>query len=126
MKSCLIVDDSSVIRRIVRENLEGLGFECREAENGAQAQDACAQMMPQLVMLDWNMPVMTGIEFLRKLRAMDKGKDPIVVFCTTENDMDHIQQALAAGANDFIMKPFDAEILRSKLEQNKLFGEEVL
>lgn len=120
MRTCLIVDDSVVIRKIVSQNLEGFGFSCREAENGALACDACAKEMPELIMLDWNMPVMTGIEFLRALRAMDGGETPIVIFCTTENDMEHIQQALDAGVNDFIMKPFDSEILRTKLEQNGL------
>lgn len=120
MKSCLIVDDSAVIRRIIRENLESFGFQCREAEDGSKAKDACAMEMPKLIMLDWNMPVMTGIEFLHELRKMPGGDAPVVIFCTTENDMDHIQQALAGGANDFIMKPFDTEIMRGKLEQNKL------
>lgn len=120
MKTCLIVDDSAVIRKIVRQNLESFGFSCREAENGAIARDACAEEMPALVMLDWNMPVMTGIEFLRALRAMENGGTPVVIFCTTENDMEHIQQALDAGVNDFIMKPFDTEIMRTKLEQNGL------
>ena len=120
MKSCLIVDDSAVIRKIIRQNLEAFGFDCREAENGQVAADLCLDTLPSLVMLDWNMPVMTGIEFLRRLRGMDQGADPIVIFCTTENDMHHIQQALAAGANDFIMKPFDQEILRGKLMQNNL------
>lgn len=120
MKTCLIVDDSAVIRKIVRQNLESFGFSCREAENGAIACNACAEEMPALVMLDWNMPVMTGIEFLRTLRAMENGGTPVVIFCTTENDMEHIQQALDAGVNDFIMKPFDTEIMRTKLEQNGL------
>lgn len=122
MKSCLIVDDSVVIRRIIRENLESFDFECREAENGALAKEACEESMPHLVLLDWNMPIMTGIDFLISLRAMEGGGEPIVIFCTTENDMDHIQRALAAGANDFIMKPFDADIMRGKLEQNNLLG----
>lgn len=120
MKTCLIVDDSAVIRKIVRQNLESFGFSCREAENGAVACESCSEAMPELIMLDWNMPVMTGIEFLRTLRAMESGDSPVVIFCTTENDMEHIQQALEAGVNDFIMKPFDTEIMRTKLEQNGL------
>lgn len=120
MKTCLIVDDSGVIRKIIRNVMEKLGFACTEAEDGKVAYDKCAASMPGLVMLDWNMPVMDGLEFLKKLRAMPSGQDPVVIFCTTENDMAHIQLAMEAGANDFIMKPFDNEILRSKLVQNGL------
>lgn len=120
MRSCLIVDDSAVIRKIIRANLESLGFTCKEAENGAIAKSFCEAESPELILLDWNMPVMTGIEFLKSLRQMKNGQAPVVIFCTTENDMEHIQQALDAGANDFIMKPFDREIVRSKLEQNSL------
>lgn len=119
-RTCLIVDDSPVIRKIVRQNMESFGFHCSEAENGAAAQSFCEKNTPTLIMLDWNMPVMTGIDFLRALRAMNNGKKPIVFFCTTENDMSHITMALEAGAQDFIMKPFDREILGSKLEQNNL------
>ena len=120
MKTCLIVDDSTVIRKIVRNTLEGLGFSCSEAENGEIAGNMCKEEMPDLILLDWNMPVMTGIEFLKALRNSPGGNDPAVIFCTTENDMEHIQQALEAGANDFIMKPFDSEIMRLKLEQNNI------
>jgi two-component system chemotaxis response regulator CheY len=123
MKTCLIVDDSAVIRKIVRQLLETSGFSCREAEDGQKACEACALEMPQLVMLDWNMPVMNGLEFLQALRKMDDGGAPTVIFCTTENDMDHITLALEAGANDFIMKPFDKEIVTSKLVQNGLVEE---
>ena len=73
--------------------------------------------MPDVILLDWNMPVMNGIDFLRKLRQMAGGDGPVVVFCTTENDMAHVQEALAAGANEYIMKPFDSDIISSKLEQ---------
>lgn len=120
MKTCLIVDDSAVIRKIVRKSLEDLHFACNEAEHGEVARNLCRQEMPELVLLDWNMPVMNGIEFLRELRAMPHGHKPVVIFCTTENDMHHINAALEAGANDFIMKPFDNEIMRLKLEQNNM------
>ena len=67
--------------------------------------------------LDWNMPVMSGIEFLEKLRMLDNGDSPRVVFCTTENDIQHIQRALEAGANEYIMKPFDSDIIETKFRQ---------
>ena len=114
-KAWLIVDDSKVIRGIARGILHDLGFETDEAEDGKQALAACTKKMPDAVLLDWNMPVMSGIDFLRELRAMPGGKAPKVFFCTTENDMSHITQALEAGADEFIMKPFDAEILSSKV-----------
>ena len=117
MKTCLIVDDSRVIRKVARQIFETLGFACEEAENGQLALEACKAKMPEFVLLDWNMPVMNGMEYLLALRQLPNGGTPIVVFCTTENDMAHIQQALASGANEYIMKPFDADIIRGKLSQ---------
>ncbi len=115
-KTCLIVEDSRVIRRVTRTIMDGLGFECEEAENGQEAVTACEKGMPEAIILDWNMPVMSGIEFLRKLRTMPKGDMPLVIFCTTENDFSHIQEGMAAGANEYIMKPFDSDIIKSKLQ----------
>ncbi len=100
MKTCLIVDDSKVVRMVARKILEGLNFEIAEAEDGQQALDACMEKMPAAVLLDWNMPVKNGLEFLQDLRALDDVDQPIVVFCTTENDMTHIQEAIQAGANE--------------------------
>lgn len=117
MKSCLVVDDSKVVRMVARKILEGLNFEIEEAENGKIAMDACLKRMPDVILLDWNMPVMSGIEFLEKLRQMKDGDRPKVVFCTTENDMAHIQRAMMAGANEYIMKPFDRDIVESKFLQ---------
>lgn len=117
MKQCLIVDDSKVVRMVARKILEGLNFAIEEAENGKVAIDACRRRMPEAILLDWNMPVMSGIEFLRDLRKMDGGTDPVVVFCTTENDLSHIQEAIGAGANEYIMKPFDSEIIEAKFAQ---------
>ncbi|MFK7866516.1 MAG: PleD family two-component system response regulator [Alphaproteobacteria bacterium] len=123
MSHCLIVDDSRVTRRIMRDIMQGQGFMCGEAENGRLALEYCRHIMPDIIMLDWNMPVMNGIEFLKLLREEPNGGDPVVIFCTTENDMDHIQMAMGAGANDYIMKPFDGDIIRGKLEQNDIVPE---
>ena len=117
MKTCLVVDDSKVIRMVAKKILLELDFEVIEAADGSQALEACKINLPDGVLLDWNMPVMDGIEFLRALRALPGGNSPIVVFCTTENDMDHIQQAIEAGANEYIMKPFDSEIIQAKFAQ---------
>jgi two-component system chemotaxis response regulator CheY len=116
MKTCLVVDDSSVIRKVARRILERLGFEITEAEDGEQALDACRAAMPDAILLDWNMPKMDGYEFLRSLRRMPAGDQPKVVFCTTENDVAHIAKALHAGANEYIMKPFDREIVEAKFQ----------
>ena len=117
MKSCLIVDDSRVIRKVARQIFESLDFSCEEAEHGQFALQFCQKKMPDVILLDWNMPVMDGMDFLLALRKMPNGGESVVVFCTTENDMKHIQQAMANGANEYIMKPFDADIVRSKLSQ---------
>ena len=116
MKTCLVVDDSRVIRKVSRHILETLGFSVREAENGQQGLDRCAEEMPEVVLLDWNMPVMTGIEFITQLRQRDGGQKPKVVFCTTENDVAHIREAIDAGADEYVMKPFDHETLQIKLQ----------
>lgn len=117
MKRCLIVDDSKVVRAVARKIIEQLHFTIEEAGDGEEAMAACGRSMPDVILLDWNMPVMTGIDFLRRLRRMDEGAQPVVVFCTTENDMAHIQEALGAGANEYIMKPFDSEIVEAKFAQ---------
>lgn len=117
MKQCLIVDDSSTIRKIIRSMFTEFGFSCFEAENGQRALDHCMRARPDIIMLDWNMPVMTGIEFIRRLGAQWSQNLPTVIFCTTESDLSFIEQALNAGAADYIMKPFEKEMLRTKLEQ---------
>ena len=117
MKSCLIVDDSKVVRMVARKILEGLNFEIYEAEDGQKAMEACRRCMPDVVLLDWNMPVMNGIDFLKELRSQGGDEQPVVVFCSTQNDASHIQQAITAGADEYIMKPFDTEIIESKFLQ---------
>ena len=117
MKSCLIVDDSKVIRMVAKKILVDLEFETVEAVDGQEALDSCKGNMPDAILLDWNMPVMSGIEFLRELRVLPDGDKPIVVFCTTENDIEHIQEAIEAGANEYIMKPFDSDIIQAKFSQ---------
>jgi two-component system chemotaxis response regulator CheY len=115
-KNCMIVDDSRVIRRVSQTIMTSLGFTCTEAENGQLALDACKQAMPDLILLDWNMPVLDGMGFIKQLRASPGGDKPVVIFCTTENDFSRIQEGIAAGANEYIMKPFDGDIIKSKLE----------
>ncbi len=118
MKHCLVVDDSSVIRKVARCILEEMSFRTTEAENGQEALDQCRSEMPDAVLLDWNMPVMDGIiDFLVALRKEQNGTMPKVIFCTTENDADHITRAITAGANEYIMKPFDKDIIQAKFSE---------
>jgi two-component system chemotaxis response regulator CheY len=116
-RTCLVVDDSRVVRKVARRILEGKGFTVTEAADGQLALEACRASLPDCVLLDWNMPVMDGLTFLKALRKEFGPDTPQVVFCTTENDMDHIEQAISNGAQEYIMKPFDEEILTGKFEQ---------
>ena len=101
-------------RRKVGRNLR---FDAEEAADGQQALETCRKQMPDAVLLDWNMPVMNGIDFLRALRREPGGERPVVVFCTTENDMNHIAEAMRSGANEYIMKPFDKDIVEAKFQE---------
>lgn len=120
MKSCLVVDDSKVVREFARRIMEGLSFQVNEAGNGREAIDACKKAMPDVILLDWNMPVMDGLACLTELRTIPHNDKAVVIFCTAENDIPHIQKAIGAGANEYIMKPFNTEILRDKLNQTGL------
>ena len=117
MPLCLIVDDSKVVRKLARRMIEPMGFAVEEAEHGQDALDKCKAAMPDFVLLDWNMPVMDGLEFVKKFRLLPGGGTPKVIFCTTETDLAHITKAIEAGANEYVMKPFDAAILKDKMSQ---------
>ncbi len=115
MKTCLVVDDSRVMRKVARRILEDLGFEVAEAADGAEGLDWCRAVMPDFILLVWNMPVMGGLELLHRLRLEPGGEGPKVVFCSVETDLARIAEALDGGADEYIMKPFDGEIIASKL-----------
>lgn len=117
MTQVLVVDDSPVIRKVARRIFEGMGFQTTEAEDGHKAMMACQSVMPDMILLDWNMPVMDGFGFLRELRRMPGGSEPTVVFCTTENDVAHIARAMHAGADTYVMKPFDQATLQAKVAE---------
>jgi two-component system, chemotaxis family, chemotaxis protein CheY len=117
VKHCLVVDDSRVIRKVACHIVETLHFEAQEAEDGVAALDACRVRMPDVILLDMQMPRMSGAEFLRSLRRQDNGGHPVVVLCTTENDVPQITEAMKAGANEYVMKPFDRESLARKLAE---------
>ena len=118
MKHCLIVDDCKVIRKVARTIFESMNFSATEACNGKEALAQCRQSRPDVILLDWNMPVMDGMEFLHLFNTMDHGRAgrPRIVFCTTENSISHIREAIEAGADDYVMKPFDRETLEGKLQ----------
>lgn len=117
MKTCLLVDDSRVIRKVARRILEDLGFEIAEASDGLEALAWCRAAMPDAILLDWNMPVMNGLDFLRQLRTEPGGDTPAVIFCTVESEPDRIREALDAGAAEYIMKPFDGDIIAAKFAE---------
>ena len=114
VRTCLVVDDSRVIRKVARRIIEDMGFEVSEAGDGAEALAWCRASMPDAILLDWNMPAMSGIEFLRLLRGEPGGERPKVVFCTVETGLERIREAIDCGAAEYIMKPFDSDIMQSK------------
>lgn len=116
MPTCLIVDDSTVVRKVARRILEDLDYTVDEAEDGQEAMDKCRLDMPDAILLDWNMPIMSGLEFLKLLRSYIGGETPRIIYCTVENDIGAIAQALKSGADDYMMKPFDRKLLMSKFD----------
>ena len=116
----LIVDDAAAMRRILRGLLKELGFKnLREAVDGQAAFDELKKKKADLVVADWNMPVMTGIELLRAIRAEDNLRAIPVLMVTAENKKEHIIEAVQAGVSNYVVKPFNAATLMEKL--NKIF-----
>jgi two-component system chemotaxis response regulator CheY len=121
MRTCLVVDGSSVVRKIARRILENMDFHVVDAEDGKEALELCNRGLPEAILLDWNMPVMDGREFLGNLRRMPGGDTPKVVLCSTEHEIGHLARALDAGADDYILKPFDRDDVAAKFEEIGLF-----
>jgi two-component system chemotaxis response regulator CheY len=117
MKHCLIVDDSAVIRKVGRRIVEGLSLRVSEAEDGLQALAVCRTDMPDALMLDSSMPGLDSVAFLKNLRGMPDGTRPKVLLCAVDNDVGQIARALHAGANGYMLKPFDGELVTAKLEE---------
>jgi two-component system chemotaxis response regulator CheY len=115
MKHCLVVDDSRVIRAVARRILEELRYSVAEAADGMEALRACHEKMPDLNFLDWNLPSMKGLDFIRSVRGQPDGGHPVILFCMTESDPGEIASAMAAGANEYVLKPFDGSAVRAKL-----------
>ena len=115
--TALVVDDSSTVRKVIGRILSELGFSVVEAENGEIALEKTNETLPDVIMLDWNMPVMNGMEFFKKFNSLNSNRKTKVIFCTTENELDKIMEAIEEGADEYIMKPFNKDILHDKLTQ---------
>jgi len=115
-RQALVIDDSRTMRRIACELLRSLSFEVTEAENGRVGLDRLRELSTRtLVLVDWNMPEMDGLEFIRAVRGDRSYDDVLLMMVTTEVDMQRVQQALSAGANEYLMKPFTSEMVVDKL-----------
>jgi two-component system chemotaxis response regulator CheY len=115
VKTCLVVDDSRVVRKVARRLLEDFGFAVAEAADGMEALTWCRAMMPDVVLIESLMPTMSGLDFLRRLQLEPGGRAPKVIFCSGQSDLERIRQALDAGAAEYIIKPFDGDIVAEKL-----------
>lgn len=119
----LIVDDSRAIRVMIGRIMISLGFDVSDAGDGAQAVAALeAGPVPDLALVDWNMPIMDGLQFVQAARARPEWAEMRIVMVTTETEMSQIVRALDAGADEYVMKPFTADVLREKLELLQLMG----
>ena len=118
MATALVVDDSRAIRTILSKTLKELGFEVREAGNGKEALEViqAEKTAVALILIDWNMPEMNGLELLKELRKKPEFSSLVVVMVTAETEMDRIAEALEAGANEYVMKPFTKDIIVGKLQ----------
>lgn len=113
----LVVDDSRAIRKIIGDILRSLGFEVSEAINGLEALRRLKTIdTPDLLLVDWNMPEMNGIEFIKSVRTQKKYADVGIMMVTTETEIERMAEAFIAGANEYVMKPFDRDIIADKLQ----------
>ena len=112
----LVIDDSSAMRAILRKILAQAGFDVTEAANGREALESLHESgKPQFVLVDWNMPEMNGLDFIRAVRADSQNRDLPIMMITTETETAQVVRALAAGANEYVMKPFTKEAILEKL-----------
>jgi len=115
MPICLVVEDMPVTRMIYAKMLGNLGFDVAMAEDVATGLARCGETMPDVALVDWNLPDGDGLHFIRELRRLPGGDRPKVVMCSIENSMEHITKAIGAGADEYIMKAFSIDILTEKL-----------
>lgn len=117
MKRCLIVDDSDVIRKVARSILERLGCHVSEAAGGEAGLEQCRAAMPDVILLDWHMPGMSGIEFMTALRSLGAARRPYVIYCTSENDPIDLARAFTCGIDDYLLKPYSRDMIEAKLAE---------
>ena len=123
----LVIDDSRAMRRIVSSILEGIGFEVRDAGNGREGLDVLDEgWVPDLVTVDWNMPVMDGLQFVSAVRSNPALRSMTMMMVTSESEHTQIVRALAAGAHEYVIKPFTADAIRGKLALLGLLPQEVV
>ena len=115
MSQCLIADDSKIIRMLLNKIMSNLGFDVTEAEDGEEVVELCQLNEPDLIIMDYHLPVLEGIDAMYKIRSSRISKQPKIIFCSSLNDITIIKDALDGGADDYIIKPFDEEIIISKL-----------
>ena len=113
----LIVDDSRAMRLILSRIVVGLGFEVQQAGNGLEALEVlnASEDVPELALVDWNMPEMNGLEFIKAVRAEQKWRSMNLMMVTTEAEHGQIVRALAAGAHEYVIKPFTADAIEDKI-----------
>jgi two-component system, chemotaxis family, chemotaxis protein CheY len=123
----LVIDDSRAMRRIVSSILEGIGFEVRDAGNGREGLDVLDEgWVPDLVTVDWNMPVMDGLQFVSAVRSNPALRSMTLMMVTSESEHTQIVRALAAGAHEYVIKPFTADAIRDKLALLGLLPQEAV
>ncbi len=115
MPRCLIADDSKTMRMLLIKIMENFGYTVEEAEDGEDLLEQCTANMPDLIISDWNLPLIDGIDVLYKIRSNQNIRQPVFLFCSYIKDTEIIKQALKGGADDFIMRPFDEDIIAQKL-----------
>jgi two-component system, chemotaxis family, chemotaxis protein CheY len=113
----LVVDDSRAMRAILTRLLDGLGFDVAQAGDGQEALEVLSSgVRPDVILVDWNMPVMDGLTFIKQCRAHDEYRDIVLMMVTTESEQSNIVRALAAGAHEYVIKPFTQEVITEKLQ----------
>jgi len=120
MLHCFVIDDSDIIRKYTRLIFESLDFRVSEAEGPIAAIERIRADSPDHIMVDWRMPGGSSLELIAKIRAMPLDRRPHITFVTTEHDPHEIQRSLAHGADSFILKPFNREIIKLKLQEIKI------
>jgi len=115
MKTFLVVEDSKIIRTIAARALQDMGFATIETGDGETALETCKKSLPDAVLLDWLLPKKDGFAFMAEFRKIPGAEDVPVIFCSSKTEPEDIQKALDAGADEYIMKPFDSEILKLKI-----------